>query len=509
MFRKFSSLIPLITIMAFWTWPFLSFLSHNQDDLYLYGWSVALYCVLAITLSLIFAVVLVVFFGWTYWAQIANTLGVAGVLLFLYLPLSHLVSGLGISLGTIRISIWLALSALILFFIWRFARLAVGGAALFTVSVALLVVPTTSLTKFALYNGSEVGNKVESFSTKKEAAKLPNVYWFVFDGYARSDVLSEYFGMDNSPFIVSLEEKNFQVSKQSYANYVSTKLSISTTVNMNYYIPTGAQLHPSLWTSRIQGFNPVVQRFRKLGYRYIHAEPGGENLKTRCGGVEDECIKAKTTGRYGVNEAEVGLLRLTPLFPIIRRLLPDLISFDFLRLEDIGEHIDFNFAQPQYLFAHVLSPHPPQRYTDACAHIERVELALLGGDYADAVASYVNDLRCLNPHIIDMIDLILEKDNSDPIIVLQSDHGFRGPSLQAMVDLPAVPSEYIGFANFSAMLLPSYCDVKVGDKFSPVNTFRLVFACIDGVVPETLPNRFFKKIHGKLEEVYLEDTTRR
>ena len=115
----------------------------------------------------------------------------------------------------------------------------------------------------------------------------------------------------------------------------------------------------------------------------------------------------------------------------------------------------------------------------------------------------------VNQHIIDIIDLILEKDNSNPIIVLQSDHGFRGPSIQATVDSPAVPSEYIGFANFSAMLLPSYCDVKVGDKFSLVNTFRLVFACIDGAVPDTLPNRFFKKIHGKLEEIYLEEITRR
>ena len=50
-----------------------------------------------------------------------------------------------------------------------------------------------------------------------------------------------------------------------------------------------------------------------------------------------------------------------------------------------------------------------------------------GEDYSKTISSYVDDLKCLNPRILQMIDLILAEDTSDPIIILQSDHGFRGP----------------------------------------------------------------------------------
>ena len=41
--------------------------------------------------------------------------------------------------------------------------------------------------------------------------------------------------------------------------------------------------------------------------------------------------------------------------------------------------------------------------------------------------------------------------------------------------------------------------------FTPVNTFRLVFSCIDGNRRHMLPNRHFRGHRGKLEEITFEE----
>ena len=56
-----------------------------------------------------------------------------------------------------------------------------------------------------------------------------------------------------------------------------------------------------------------------------------------CSGAEDRCIKAKTLGAFGINEAEVHLIGLMPLYPIIRRIFPQRRSFDF---NSVGEVIE-------------------------------------------------------------------------------------------------------------------------------------------------------------------------
>ena len=42
----------------------------------------------------------------------------------------------------------------------------------------------------------------------------PDVYIIVVDGYARGDILSEYYGFDNTPFLSALEELGFNISSR-------------------------------------------------------------------------------------------------------------------------------------------------------------------------------------------------------------------------------------------------------------------------------------------------------
>jgi hypothetical protein len=487
-----------LTLVFLALWPFISFLNNNQDDALVYGTNVLIYALVFVVLVALIALIGVALAGRTRATAVMHVCGIASVLLFSYLPVSGFLSGLGISLGTVRIAIWALLSLAILAAVWRYARNAAAARVLLAAASVMIAMPLFGLGVFAV-SGTSTDTRSSAAVAPRDEARRENVYWFVFDAYARADALADYFGYDNSRFVAELESRGFDVAENVLANYASTKLSISTTADMDYFLPEGAPLHPSMWTARLQGFNRVVETFKALGYRYVHAEPGGNNLKTRCGGNEDLCVTAPTGGTIGVSEAEVGLLQLTPLFPIIRRLLPDLLSFDFTNIEDVMARFSPASEKPTFLFAHILSPHPPQRFDARCGHLDAVEFDLAGEDYSKLVDAYLNDLTCLNAEIIAMVDRIVTEDPGNPFVILQSDHGFRGaPALVPRRTVPRVPPALLSYANLHAMRAPESCDTRSSEDFSPVNTFRIVLSCIDGEPRELLPARQFRTENGVL-----------
>ena len=489
---------PFLTLILLALWPFISFLNNNQDDTLVYGANVSSYALVFGLSVLLIALLGILLFGRARATAVAHVCGIASVLLFSYLPLSSFLSGFGISLGTVRIAIWALLSLLILYAVWRLARSEASARVLLAAAGVMVIVPVVGLVMFAVSGTETKTEKIEIVQRGGEARR-ENVYWFIFDAYARADTLADYFGYDNSAFVRALEARRFDVADRTLANYASTKLSISTTAEMDYFLPEGAPLHPSMWTARLQGFNRAVESFKAMGYRYIHAEPGGNNLKTRCGGNEDVCVTAPTGGTFGVSEAEIGILQLTPLFPIIRRLLPDLLSFDFTNIADVMARVTPTSGKPIFLFAHILSPHPPQRFDRNCALLETVEFDLAGEDYSELVDVYLNDLTCLNAEITAMVDQIVADDPGDPFIILQSDHGFRsGLVLEPKTATPGVPPALVAYANLHAMRAPESCDTRTREDFSPVNTFRIVLSCIDGEPRELLPGRQFRNENGAL-----------
>ncbi len=438
-------------------------------------------------------------------SAVAHIIGVGCVCFFLYLPLSNLLAHLGVSLGVLRLLAWLFITLCVLVGIWIMSQRSGTAAVLLAVSLAMFVGPVIGLSYFT-YSGFLKGDGEMDRAARagKVSAALPNVYWVILDAYPRADILHDHFGVDNSEFIMALRNREFTVSDRSMANFASTKLSLSTTASMEYYLPDNGQLHPTMWTARLQGFNAVVEKFQSLGYRYVHAEPGGSNLKTRCGGMEHKCIRAEPVGSIGINEAEANLLRLTPLFPVIRRMAPGFLSFDFTSVADLSAQLEYSGSTPTFLFAHLLTPHPPQRFDKDCGRNVPVSFDLDGEDYSKVVDAFINDLRCLNPLIIGLIDEILTRDLSDPYIIIQSDHGFRGVLPETGVREMDVAPHLVAFANLSAIKLPQTCAQSIKDGFSLINTFRIVLACIEDKEPRLLPNRYFSTSKGRLKEVHLE-----
>jgi hypothetical protein len=496
--EKTSTWLPWLVLLLLGAWPFVSFLDHNRDDAPVYWSSIVVY-------AAVFVAGLVALTWLGRWllgrgrtAQLALTLGVGAVCLFNYLPVAQVMSDLGVSLGTVKIATWLVLTLVAMAITWRLAAWPNTALVLCVAALAMMAMPVTRLAQFALEAGQLKTAKAMSAKPAAipSAAEQPNVYWIVLDAYSRADVLKAYFRYDNDEFISALRARRFFVADRGYSNYASTKLSISTTATMDYYLPVDQPLHPQLWTARLQGFNAAVDRFLEKGYRYVHAGPGGNNGKTRCGGREELCITSAPTGTLGLNEADVGLLRLTAVFPMVQRMLPGFLSFDFTNIGDVAAKLTVWPQSPAFAFVHILSPHPPPRYEADCSRIKNVAFDLVGDDVDSNPHTYLNDLKCLNPQVVAFVDTVLAKDRTDPIIIIQSDHGFRGlPEVLPDATGPAIDRKLIRYAPLNAMRLPERCAGLARNDMTLVNTFRLVFTCLGDPDLPQVADRMFE--HGE------------
>jgi hypothetical protein len=107
------------------------------------------------------------------------------------------------------------------------------------------------------------------------------------------------------------------------------------------------------------------------------------------------------------------------------------------------------------------------------------------------VAGFAVDTGCLNKEVIEGIDYILANDKSDPIIIIQSDHG------SPLLEPEPTKNNLVAFAILNVMRFPPGCGQRFYDSISTINTFRLVFSCLENEPLPLLPDRHFDQL-GKV-----------
>lgn len=493
-----SSWISYLPLVFLSSWPFVSFLATNRLET-IYAPRIVLIWFAFLGLCFVGLGIFKLIFRRQPIARLSIFIGAMSAWFFSYLPISHVLAGWGIDLGRPRLVIWLIAAILLAVAVLRVGKVRELTIGAIVVALAMMFAPAAQLAAYYAQSVTEARMAVTGASIgARDAKRRPNVYWFVLDGYLRADVLMKQTGYDNTPFLEALKRRGFRVGSQSLSNHHSTMRSLSTTLSMDYYLPVNEKLHPTMWTAKLQGFNPVVERFKSHGYRYVHAESGSINLKTRCGGNEDRCVTGPDRGGLGLSEAEVGLLKLTPFFPVIRRLYPDLLNMELADVRDVVKALGEQRDEPFFVFAHVLSPHTPNRYNKNCTRREHLEWNLVD-KYLNpkVVEGYLIDITCLNKELLEGIDTILARDISDPLIIIQADHG-------APVNEPRSLERnlLVEFAILNVTRFPTGCGEQFHPSVSAVNTFRMVFSCIEEESLSLLPDRHFvRNEDGLLNEV--------
>ena len=324
-----------------------------------------------------------------------------------------------------------------------------------------------------------------------------DVYYVIFDRYGSGEVLSEFYGYDNEPFLGGLRERGFYVANRSRSNYIKTPLSLVSSMTMEYLdadrlVDEAASGRDSGVIHRLlRGPLTVPTELKELGYRHVHIanwwEPGATNAT------------ADVVLRYdGTSEFSSAVLRMTALGafgagaqvdPYDRAVLRQHTLFEFRVLERLADE-----PGPKFVYAHFLVPHPPYVFHPDGSFVEHEPLAT-----DDERAAYLRQMEYVNERILALVDRLLDAPAAEqPIIILQADEGpfpARYDANEWRFDWHTATTDELAekFGILNAYYLPGVDPEAAGlyPSVTPVNSFRVVFNAYFGTDLPLLPDRIF------------------
>jgi len=361
----------------------------------------------------------------------------------------------------------------------------------YTVGLALVCVQVAtalpSLVVQSVQAAEELASKkdVEVIKVNTDASvKKPDVYLLIFDAYARADMLKQYNHLDNTEFLDAMKARGFMISDQARSNYMYTRLSLSSFLNMKYLDKEVETFGPNPPRGAI---NPllrefeVAKRFKQMGYTYRHI--GGYWHVTRSSPIADENFSYLPAF---AEEFAFVFLEGTVLHPFLKA-----VPFygDFFQPGVVHTQQLKNIAKPEgepgpvFTFAHVLAPHSP--YVFDRNGIKSAETSLTKWERP---LEYAEQVRYLNKQILKIVDEIDRVSGKDAIILVHGDHGAR--SQGQLGGTPEQNREQM--ATFAAYRVPEATRAKFYPGMSLVNNWRLVFSTAFGATDlPLLPDRTF------------------
>jgi hypothetical protein len=308
-------------------------------------------------------------------------------------------------------------------------------------------------------------------------AAHPDVYYVIFDGYARADALAAHYGFDNGPFLAELAARGFFVADRASSNYPYTYLSLASSLNERYLTDEIGRSDPYRAYLPLIRSSEVATRFRDRGYAYAIT-------RTVWAGTSGSPIADEILGPTSAfaNEYEAAVLEQS----IFRGLLPHpsiaeyhLAAFD--GLEAIAAD-----GRPTFTLAHIILPHPPYVLDREGTVVQ--DISVLRGQWGGAAneGGYLEQVRFVNDRIIEVIDAILARSPDRPIIILQGDHGSWSTRFEAGVPHEDVAAERMSILN--AYLVPDGVRSLLYPSITPVNTFRAIDQAQFGEAIELLPD---------------------
>ena len=382
------------------------------------------------------------------------------------------------------------------------------------VLVVLPLIPVAAQALSALRSVPALPAPVSAQLSPSAGTGLPDIYYIIVDGYGRSDVLKDLYGIDNSSFVDFLESRGFFVASEARSNYSKTVLSLASSVNMRY-------LNDVIQSQGVESTNrqPLIRMIQNsevrrtleaFGYRTVGFETGYPPTELTDASLyfaptaTASSDAAYTWAPRGVNEFEILLLQTTALRPAIDKFTEDqslalaLISQPYLthrrrilftleRLPEIARMDGRTFT-----FAHILVPHPPFVFgRDGEEIVPTQPFRLMDiGTYPrpEYIERYRDQLLYVNTLLEKTIDQVLSNSTSPPIIILQGDHGpgaymdYRTPLTSNMRDRMSILNAY---------LVPPEVASHLYASITPVNSFRILLGGILGGGRPILPDESY------------------
>ncbi|MFQ5400916.1 MAG: sulfatase-like hydrolase/transferase [Anaerolineae bacterium] len=316
---------------------------------------------------------------------------------------------------------------------------------------------------------------------KLRTDNLPDIYYIILDGYGRADVLNSIYGFDNSKFIAYLEQKGFFVASNSITNYNRTVLSLSSSTNLEYinYLTESEGRDSTNYEIFAEMISTSRSRnlLENAGYKIVTIASGFWATE-----VDDTDVYLVSPASFS-SEFERLLLLNTPLgiLPGFARFLSyeahrQRVLFAFDELKQLSRE---NNPTPRFIFAHILSPHPPfvfgqngERVNPSYSHYTLRDGNDFLGTREEYMRGYQNQLQYLNSLVMDTIEYILDNSANPPVIILQGDHG---PGAYTNFESVEKSCNYERSAILNAYYFPDGRTDMLYPSITPVNSFRVIF----------------------------------
>jgi len=366
----------------------------------------------------------------------------------------------------------------------------------FTAAI-LVVIPSLRIASYQMRNAARADDRPTPVSRGRPAPsrgqphRPPDIYYIILDGYAGADVLRTIFNYDNTPFLQYLADKGFFVAGRSRSNYSQTVLSLASCLNMQYLdgLMRGVNPESSDNTQYAQFIakSEFVRLLKERGYRFA-AFSSGYYL-----------TDVKSADLYfasgSLDEFERGVIGATPLAATGSswKEQREIVEFALDHLADTTDCVG-----PLFVFAHIVAPHPPFVFGPDGEEITPMgEFTMADGSHLVGLTDiswdeyrrgYLAQLQYVNKRMRGVIDSILSRSRTDPVIIIQGDHGPGSLLDQESAERTCLTER---FSILNAYRLPGAAGGYLYDAITPVNTFRVLLNRYFSADYELLPDECY------------------
>jgi len=322
----------------------------------------------------------------------------------------------------------------------------------------------------------------------------PDIYYIVLDEYPSEKVWQMMFHYKNRSFLKALEERGFSIIPDAMTNYPSTAFSLAASTSMDYvgylddYIRS---TRDETGLVKIVVENKAAHYLKSQGYTFVQIVPPLSVIRDVNPNAD---INITAVDKHNLL---LQLLRTTILNVHQGRFfvfLKDDIRRGFLRaFQELKE--THKIQGPKFVFAHFQLPHGPIVFGPNGEPVNHMRVDRIVQDEK----TFVDQLIYLNKELLEIVDALLAHNESDPIIILQGDHGTRLADHYPDIEREKRIFERMTILN--AFYLPGDGKQMLYDEITPVNTFRLLFNHYLGAHYTQLADRAFWDFKDVTDEV--------
>lgn len=351
----------------------------------------------------------------------------------------------------------------------------------------------------------------EAIETRKKTASIPlsepvsgtkpDIYYIVLDTYSGTDVLQDFYGYDNSAFIDFLKGRGFIVPDTVFSNYPRTALSISSTLDMQYWDTISPNMDQVVYwwpVKPVLNHSRVRESLESIGYQSISIATDWELANNR---TTDYYFKPFPVVLTEYEDFIITSTSLQVLYKPLQNIAPvrtseihrRFFAYNVETLTKIPE-----ISGPKFVFVHIVPPHPPFVFSADGSPINS-NLPFTFGDPAgisrdEYRQNYIEQVKYVNTQLRLIVDAILDKSATPPIILFQADHG-----LGLSVGFGSIEKACLRerLSVFGAYYLPGVGPDVIPQDFTSVNLFRIIFNEYFGANLELLENKqYYTKGHN-------------